>query len=62
MPNNKEIKFDGYSLKLQYLSSDDSIRVKIETSMDQYEEVSKIPLLPKGLYRITIKPIAEEIK
>ncbi len=56
----KEIKFQGYGLKLQYLSSDDSVRVKIDTSMDQYGEVAKIPLLPKGLYLITIKTLLEE--
>ena len=55
-----EIKFKGYNLKLQYMSSDDSVRVKIDTSMDEYDDVSKIPLLPKGLYEITIKTLVEE--
>jgi len=55
-----EIKFQGYNVNLKYLISDKSVRVMIDTSKDQYDNVKEIPKLPEGIYEITIKPVIED--
>ncbi len=57
---SKEIKFDGYNIVLQFLRSDKSVRVLIDTSLDQYDKIKDIPKLPEGIYKITIEPEIEE--
>ena len=57
-----EIKFSGYKIQLQFMSSDKSIRVKIDTSLDQWEKIKDIPLLPDGIYTILIKSDVKELK
>ena len=55
-----KIKFNGYNLTLKFLRSDKSVRVEIDTSMDQYDNIKEIPKLPDGVYRIKIEPEVEE--
>ena len=55
----REIKFDGYNLALKFLRSDKSVRVEIDTSIDQYDNIKDIPKLPDGVYEIVIKPKVE---
>lgn len=55
-----EIKFNGYNLSLQFLRTDKSVRVLIDTSMDQYDKIKEIPKLPDGVYEIKITPAVEE--
>lgn len=52
--------FKGYNICLQFLRTDKSVRVIIDTSMDEYSNIRDIPLLPEGLYRITLEPIIED--
>ena len=56
------IKFKGYNVRPQYLRSDDSIRITIDISQDQIENVKDILLrkLPEGIYVIQIEPEVEE--
>ena len=51
-----QIRFDGYNLSLKFLRSDKSVRVEIDTSLDQWDKIAIIPKLPEGIYEITIKP------
>jgi len=55
-PDNNKIEFDGYNISLQFLRTDKSVRVIIDTSLDQYDAIKDIPKLPEGIYRIVIKP------
>ena len=55
-----EIKFNGYNLTLQFLRTDKSVRVLIDTSMNEYDNIKEIPKLPDGVYKIIIVPEAEE--
>ena len=55
-----EIKFSGYNLTLQFLRTDKSVRVLIDTSMNEYDNIKEIPKLPDGVYRIKIEPEVEE--
>lgn len=55
-----QIRFDGYNPILKFLRVDKSVRVEIDTSLDQYEQVKNIPLLPEGVYEITIRPKTEK--
>ena len=52
------IKFIGYDIKPKFLRSDDSVRITIDISNDQLENVKDILLqkIPKGLYEIYITP------
>ena len=61
-PTSK-IEFQGYEIKPQYLRSDDSVRITINISQDQIENVQDILLrrLPNGMFKITIEPIIEEL-
>ena len=52
--------FTGYNICLQFLRTDKSVRVIIDTSMDEYSNIRDIPLLPEGLYKIEITPIISE--
>ena len=54
------MEFNGYNIYLQFLKTDKSVRVLIDTSKDQYDNIKEIPNLPEGLYKITISPIVEE--
>ena len=53
----EEIKFKGHNLFLQHLRTDKSTRVTIDISQDEYKNVAQIPVLPEGVYEITIKPV-----
>ena len=53
-----QIKFSGYNIVLQFLRSDKSARVVIDTSLDQWDFIKDIPKLPEGIYEIIIKPVA----
>jgi len=55
-PDNNKIEFDGYNISLQFLRTDKSVRVIIDTSLDQYDAIKDIPKLPEGIYRIAIRP------
>lgn len=57
-----ELKFNGYNLTLKFLRSDKSVRVEIDTSLDQWVKIKDIPLLPDGIYEIIIKPVVEEVE
>ena len=59
---NSETKFNGYNLTLKFLRSDKSVRVEIDTSLDQWVKIKDIPLLPDGIYEIIIKPVIEEVE
>lgn len=56
------IRFDGYNIMHQYLKSDRSIRILIDISKDQLDNVKDILLqkIPDGIFEITIKPKIEE--
>lgn len=57
---NKEniIRFTGYNIKPQYLRTDSSVRITIDISQDQLENVQDILLqrIPEGAYDIYITP------
>lgn len=53
---SKQVKFDGYNLTLRFLRTDKSVRVEVDTSLDQYDNVKNIPKLPEGIYQIIIRP------
>ena len=55
-----KIEFNGYNVSLQFLRTDKSVRVTIDTSLDQYQNIKNIPLLPDGIYRITVEPEVKE--
>lgn len=54
------ISFEGYNLYLRHLRTDKGVRVEIDVSQDQYHKIHEIPVLPEGLYKITIEPIKIE--
>ena len=56
---DKEIRFLGYNLFLQHLRTDKSTRVTIDISQDEYKNVAEIPVLPEGVYEVTIRPVVE---
>ena len=57
-----QIKFQGYNILHQVLRTDKSVRITIDISKDQLENVRDILLqkLPEGVYKITIEPEVEE--
>ena len=57
-----EIKFLGYNILHTVLRTDKSVRITIDISRDQLENVKDILLqkLPDGVYRILITPEVEE--
>ena len=55
-----KITFTGYNICLQFLRIDKSVRVIIDTSMDEYDKIKDIPKLPEGIYKIEITPIIED--
>ncbi len=57
-----KIEFQGYNIQPQYLRSDRSVRITIDISQDQLENVQDILLkrLPDGIFEITIEPKVEE--
>ena len=56
-----EIRFSGYNIQPQFLRSDKSIRILIDISHDQLENVQDILLqkLPDGIYEVKISPKIE---
>ena len=56
-----EIKFSGYNIVLKFLRTDKSVRVEIDTSSDEWDNIKEIPKLPEGIYKITIEPEVEEV-
>ena len=58
MEEKKIIKFTGYNIKPQYLRTDSSVRITIDISQDQLENVQDILLqrIPEGIYEIYISP------
>lgn len=55
------LKFNGYNIQLQFLRTDKSVRVTIDTSLDQWDDIKEIPKMAEGVYSIKIESIAEEI-
>jgi len=53
------IRFEGYNIKPQFLRTDSSVRITIDISSDQLENVKDILLqrLPEGIYTIYIEPL-----
>ena len=58
----EKIIFKGYNIQPQFLRTDKSVRITIDISKDQIENVKDILLqkLPDGIYIIEIKPEVEE--
>ena len=58
-----KIEFNGYNITPQYLRTDKSVRITIDISQDQLENVNDILLnkLTEGMYKVTIEPDVEEI-
>ena len=59
---SEEIKFIGYNIRPQFLRTDNSVRITIDISKDQVENVQDILLqrIPECLCEIVIKPKVEE--
>lgn len=55
-----QTKFQGYNIIIQFLRTDKSFRITIDTGRDQWENIKDIPLLPDGIYNITIEPEVDE--
>ena len=57
-----EINFEGYNIQPQFLRTDRSVRITIDISKDQLENVKDIVLqkIPDGVYEVIIKPKIEE--
>jgi len=59
------IRFKGYNIQPQFLRTDKSVRITIDISQNQLENVQDILLqkLPEGIYKITIEPevVEEEV-
>jgi len=60
MEEKTKLEFVGYNPVLQFMRSDKSVRVILDTSKDQWSTVSQIPDLPTGTYRITMELIDAE--
>lgn len=60
---DKLIRFDGYNIQPQYLRADQSVRITIDLSQDQLENVKDILLkrLPDGVFEITIEPKVKQV-
>ena len=58
-----KIEFLGYNIQPQYLRTDKSIRILIDVSDDQLENIEDILMkrMADGIYRVTIEPEIEEI-
>ena len=57
-----KISFQGYNIQPQFLRTDKSVRITIDISQDQLDNVQDILLqkLPDGVFRIEIEPEVEE--
>ena len=57
------IQFNGYNITPQYLRTDKSVRITIDISQDQLENVNDILLnkLTEGVYKVIIEPDVEEM-
>ena len=57
-----KISFLGYNIQPVYLRTDKSVRITIDISQDQLDNVQDILLqkLPDGVFRIEIEPEVEE--
>ena len=54
----EKIEFQGSNIFLQgFKSNKDSFRVSIDCGIDSYQAIKDIPLLPEGMYKVTIEPI-----
>ena len=60
---SKKIEFLGYNISPVYLRTDKSVRITIDISADQLENVQDILLqkLPEGIYKIILTPEIEEL-
>jgi len=58
-----KICFNGYNITPQYLRTDKSVRITIDISQDQLENVNDILLnkLTEGVYKVIIEPDVEEM-
>lgn len=56
----QKIEFEAYNVFLKFLKTDKSVRVEMDTSKDQYDEIKEIPNLPNGTYKVTIEPLIIE--
>ncbi len=61
MDKENIIRFIGYNIRPVYLRTDNSVRITIDISQDQLENVQDILLqrVPEGVYEITIEPKVE---
>jgi len=52
------IKFEGYNIKPTFLRTDSSVRITIDISKDQLENVQDILLqrIPEGVYEVYLSP------
>ena len=50
------IKFKGYNIMLQFMKTDKSFRVIIETGLDEYDNIKDLPKLAEGIYSVIIEP------
>ena len=55
-----EIKFEGYNPFINWFRTDKGLRVSVDVSLDQYDNIKDIPKLKEGIYKITITPKEEE--
>lgn len=56
-----KINFEGYNIQLVFLRTDKSVRVTIDTSLNQWDNIKEVPTLPEGIYEIEIRPVIQEI-
>jgi len=54
------MKFEAYSFTIRQLK-DAGIRLTMDISLDQWENIKDIPTLPAGIYKVEIEPEMEEI-
>lgn len=54
-----KVTYVAYNPVLQFMRSDKSVRVIVDTSKDQWAEVSRIPDLPNGTYKVTMELLDE---
>jgi len=57
-----EIKFRADRVFLKPLRTDHSFRVELDVGKYEKQEMIKVLILPKGMYKITIEPDVENDK
>lgn len=56
-----KIEFKADRIQLKTFANPDDIRVLLYTGIYEWERLKDLPLLPQGVYKITIEPEIEEI-